>query len=77
MKSFAIKYPLTAGFFVFLTVFIGGTLAGIILFSVLFAGKFDLHGVYIVIPIMFFLGSLILGAIAGPSTFAAFLDSEE
>ncbi len=77
MKNFAIKYPLIAGLIVFLTVFIGGTVGGIILFFILFAGKSDTHGVNIVIPIIFSLASLVLGAIAGISTFAAFVDSEE
>jgi hypothetical protein len=37
----------------------------------------DAHGTDIVIPIIFFLASLIIGAVAGLSTFAAFVDMEE
>jgi len=83
MKNFAIKYPLTAGFIVFLAVLVGGTITGIIVYFVLFTGVIsgkppgDKHGVNIVIPIIFFLASLVLGAIAGLSTFVAFADSEQ
>ncbi len=83
MRNFAIKYPLTAGFIVFLAIFIGGTIAGIIVSFILLAvhnaekSASDPHGNNIVIPIIFFLASLVLGVIAGLSTFTAFVDTEQ
>ncbi len=83
MKNFAIKYPFATGLIVFFTVFIGGTIAGIIVSFVLLAvsnsGKppVDSHGTNIIIPIIFFLVSLILGVVAGLSTFITFVESEE
>ena len=83
MKNFAIKHPFAAGLIVFLTVFIGGTIAGIIVSFVLLVVRnsgeppVDTHGTNIVIPIIFFLVSLVLGVIAGLSTFITFLESEE
>ncbi len=77
MKNFALKHPFIASLLIFLTIFIGGTVAGIILFFVLFAGESDVHGTNIVIPIIFFLVSLVLGIIASLTTFITLIEVEE
>ncbi len=79
MKNFALKHPFTASLIVFLAVFIGGTISGIILSFVFVAvvewrtpSALGGHGSYMAMGMIWslsFTASLILGILAGISTF--------
>ncbi len=79
MKDFALKYPFATGLIVFLAVFIGGTVAGIILSFVFLAivewknpSSPGAHGNYMAMGMIWslaFTASFILGILAGISTF--------
>lgn len=82
MKKFALKYPFAASLIVFLAIFIGGTLAGIVL-GVLIIGDCKPispsdpcdGGAMAAMAIWYlaFMGSLILGILVGISTFIILL----